>query len=171
MVRKIITGIIMLALVMTGQLSGSFIADAAGTKPTERHIEIDARKFAYTPGKIVVNKGDKVTIDVISHDVTHGFYLDGYGIKMKARPAGDGATVTFVADKTGKFWFRCSETCGVFHPFMIGEFVVEPNSRFPSSVGLAIGLAAASIFYVARRKPVKNDGSANQGCCSTGKGE
>lgn len=169
MARKIITGIIMLALILAGQAGGSLVANAASDEPTERVITIQARKWAYDPGKIVVNKGDKVTIDIISQDVTHGFYLDGYGIKMEARAAGDGATATFVADKAGKFWFRCSETCGVFHPFMIGEFVVEPNSRFPGSAGLAVGLAAATFFYVVRRKPAS--GGCSSGCSSVGKGE
>lgn len=170
MIRKIITGMMIFALIMAGLIAGPLVADAV-TKPAERHIFIEARKFAYTPGKIVVNKGDIVTIDILSYDVTHGFHLDGYGINLKVRAAGDSATVTFVADKAGKFWFRCSETCGVFHPFMIGEFVVEPNRTFPSSVGLAIGVAAATVFYVARRRPTQKQCSSNDTSGTVGKGE
>jgi cytochrome c oxidase subunit 2 len=142
----------MVVLILAGS-AGGLVAANVINEPTHRHFIINARMFAYTPEVIKVNKGDIVTIDIISHDATHGFYLDGYEINLIARPAGDGATVTFVADKTGKFWFRCSVTCGVFHPFMIGEFIVEPNRIFPGSVGMAIGLAAATVFYVAWRKP------------------
>lgn len=123
-----------------------------GNGPTERHIIIKARQFGYDPSVIKVNKGDKVTIEVITEDVTHGFYLDGYNINLEARPAGDPAVVTFIADKTGKFNFRCSQTCGVFHPFMIGKLIVEPNNTFPGAIGLAIGIGIGSIFYFSRKE-------------------
>lgn len=49
--------------------------------PQERHIEITARSFAFTPGTIRVNRGDTVVIRLASADVVHGMYVDGYGIK------------------------------------------------------------------------------------------
>jgi hypothetical protein len=35
---------------------------------------------------------------------------------------------------------------------MIGKLLVEPNYLFPSSVGLAIGLALGTVIYVAKKK-------------------
>lgn len=149
MSKKYFTFLIMVIFVAVGPVAAIYATNAA---PTERHIIIKARQFAYDPGVIKVNKGDKVTIDVVTEDVTHGFYLDGYGINLLARPAGDPATVTFIADKTGKFNFRCSQTCGVFHPFMIGKLIVGPDRLFPGSIGLAVGIAAAALFYVVRKE-------------------
>jgi cytochrome c oxidase subunit 2 len=94
-----------------------------------RIIDIIAKRFEYTPNRISVQKGELVTIRMESLDVTHGLYLDGYGINIKARPGLIGKA-TFVADKPGRFSFRCSETCGEFHPYMIGFFDVSPNNRF-----------------------------------------
>ncbi|MBW8003008.1 MAG: hypothetical protein FVQ80_13485 [Planctomycetes bacterium] len=94
-----------------------------------RLINLIAKRFEYTPNRISIRKGERVTIRMESLDVTHGFYLDGYGIDIKARPGLIGKA-TFVADKSGRFSFRCSETCGEFHPYMIGFIEVSPNSRF-----------------------------------------
>ena len=94
-----------------------------------RVVNVIARRFEYTPNRISVQKGELITIRMESLDVTHGLYLDGYGIDIKARPGLVGKA-TFVADKPGRFSFRCSETCGEFHPYMIGFFEVTPNNRF-----------------------------------------
>ena len=94
-----------------------------------RVINIVAKRFEYTPNRISLKKGQLVTLRMESLDVTHGLYLDGYGINIKARPGLIGKA-TFVADKSGRFSFRCSETCGEFHPYMVGFLEVTPNSRF-----------------------------------------
>ena len=107
-----------------------------------RVITITAKRFEYTPKEISIEKGERVTIRLESLDVTHGLYLDGYGIKMKARPGLIGKA-TFVADKSGRFTFRCSETCGEFHPYMIGFLTVTPNSRFKLFV---VGMCVASVL-------------------------
>ena len=119
------------------------------SSPKEFHLE--ARQFAYDPPIIRVNKGDRVTIKAQSRDVIHGLYVDGYDIDRTLRP-GEPVEFTFIANKEGKFGFRCSLTCGVLHPFMIGKLVVAPNYLFPSSVGLAIGLALGTVIYVAKKK-------------------
>src|SRR3990167_4435631 len=85
----------------------------------EKFFEIKAKKFSFTPNIIRINKGDSVRIRLISEDVHHGLFLDGYGVNTTAYPGQEGA-IKFVADKTGRFSFRCSHTCGEFHPYMIG---------------------------------------------------
>src|SRR5512134_3837297 len=87
--------------------------------PQERILRIDARQFAYSPSEYRVNPGDSVTIQLVSTDVVHGLYVDGYDISVEADP-GQTATLTFVANQSGSFRFRCNITCGAMHPFMIG---------------------------------------------------
>ncbi|MCQ9208728.1 MAG: cupredoxin domain-containing protein [Omnitrophica bacterium] len=117
-----------------------------------RTIEIKAKKFSYTPNIIEVNKGERVKIRLISEDVTHGFYLDGYGLETKANPGQD-SSISFVADKTGRFAFRCSVTCGEFHPYMIGYLVVGPNLRFRNYVFLTLflGLGSLAVIFLKKR--------------------
>lgn len=103
--------------------------------PQERTFVLTAQRFYYTPNIIEVNRGDRVTIHLLSTDVHHGFYLDGYELETSARPGQDG-TVSLVAEKSGRYAFRCSMTCGPFHPYMIGYLRVRPDLRLLGSLWL-----------------------------------
>lgn len=104
--------------------------------PQGRTFQVDARQFAYSPAELKVNTGDTVTIQLVSTDVVHGLYVDGYDVSVEADP-GQSATLTFVADKPGSFRFRCNITCGAMHPFMIGKLTVGINHWLFRSIGLA----------------------------------
>ena len=118
----------------------------------ERFFEIKAKRFVYTPSIIKVNKGDLVRIRLISEDVTHGFFLDGYGLNTSTRPGQEGF-LQFVADKPGRFTFRCSVTCGEFHPYMVGYFVVEKNFRLYLFVLLTLVIGIGGFFIFLKQKP------------------
>lgn len=107
--------------------------------PQDRLLRIEASRFQFTPGEIQINPGDRVTVELVSTDVVHGFSLDGYGFELKADP-GQTATGTFIADQAGVFRFRCSVACGNLHPFMIGKLQVGPNLLFIR--GIVLGLLA-----------------------------
>ena len=115
--------------------------------PQERHLRVNARMFAFEPGRLRVNRGDTVVLTVESEDVVHGLYVDGYGVNVQVEP-GQSAQVRFVADRPGKFKFRCSISCGNLHPFMIGELVVEPNLPFWRAVtALLIASVGATVAF------------------------
>ncbi len=120
-------------------------------EPKEKVITINAQQFSYTPGTVEVNRGDRVTIRLISTDVHHGLYIDGYEVSTDARPGQDGS-LTFVANDTGKFVMRCSVTCGPFHPYMIGYLKVKPDYRLFGSIWLAVGIFIGSVLLVSRRQ-------------------
>lgn len=107
------------------------------TDPQTRTITIDARQFEFAPHRIHINQGDRVIINFTASDVVHGFYLDGYGIQERVEP-GVTKQIEFVAERTGKFRYRCSVSCGSLHPFMIGELVVGPNEPFWRAIALVI---------------------------------
>ena len=128
------------------------LAEAA---PVEHHIELDARMFAFSPSRVQVNRGDTVTITLRSEDVVHGVYVDGYDVNIIAEP-GKPAQASFVADRRGKFRFRCSVTCGSLHPFMIGELVVGPNLPFwRATTALLVVVVGTMITLGVRREDVK----------------
>ena len=118
--------------------------------PQERTFRIEARQFSYSPSELSVNPGDKVTIQLVSMDVVHGLYVDGYNVSVKADP-GQTATLSFIADKSGSFRFRCNVTCGAMHPFMIGKLTVGSNNWFFRSIGLT-ALAIASVIVSTKQK-------------------
>jgi plastocyanin len=109
----------------------------AGPAPRDRTIRIEASSYAFDPAVVSVNPGDRVTVELVAQDVVHGLYLDGYGLQLRADP-GQTARLTFTADRRGTFRFRCSETCGPLHPFMIGKLSVGPNLTLVRAAALGL---------------------------------
>lgn len=98
----------------------------ADPKAKEITIDMKAYKYAFDPGDITVYEGQKITLNITSLDKKHGFKLDTYDINVTVVP-GTVTTVTFVADKTGQFPFKCSVFCGTGHTSMKGVLkVVAP---------------------------------------------
>lgn len=132
-----------LALVLVALLAPLPVTGAA---PQERHITISARSFAFEPGTVRVNRGDTLIVNLESTDVVHGLYVDGYGLATQAEPGRPGQ-LTFVANRSGAFRFRCNVACGNLHPFMIGKLVVGPNLTWlraiAATVITAVGAMAA----------------------------
>ncbi len=87
-------------------------------------INMTAKDWAFDPGTITVHKGDTVKLHITSLDVTHGFALPDYGINEQIVP-GQTTDITFVADHSGTFGFRCSVMCGEGHRQMTGTLVVQ----------------------------------------------
>jgi cytochrome c oxidase subunit 2 len=124
----------------------------SSASPTTHQVTITAEQFAFNPPVLRVNRGDQVRLILQAADVTHGFYLDGYGLQTRIEP-GLPQQIEFVADQAGKFRYRCSVSCGSLHPFMIGELVVSPNWPFARTVGLTLMAVAATLFYLWRFPP------------------
>jgi heme/copper-type cytochrome/quinol oxidase subunit 2 len=141
---------LLFSLLLTGLLVAFAPLPASIIAPQEQTFRIDARQFAYSPSELKVNPGDRVTIQLVSNDVVHGLYVDGYDISVEADP-GRTATLTFVATKTGSFRFRCNVTCGAMHPFMIGKLTVGTNHWLYRSIGLAV-LAIVSVIVSVKQK-------------------
>lgn len=118
--------------------------------PQARTFRIDARQYAYSPSELNVNAGDTVTLQLVSTDVVHGLYVDGYDVSVEADP-GQIATLTFTADISGSFRFRCNVTCGAMHPFMIGKINVGSNNWLYRSIGLSF-LAVAGVNLSLKQK-------------------
>jgi heme/copper-type cytochrome/quinol oxidase subunit 2 len=114
--------------------------------PTERLFRVEAGDYTYTPAVLKVNPGDQVIIELVSTDVVHGLYVDGYNVSVVADP-GQTATLSFTADHSGTFRLRCSVTCGALHPFMIGKLQVGSNLLLWRGFGLAFVSFLGLLFY------------------------
>ncbi|TAK35362.1 MAG: 4Fe-4S binding protein [Chloroflexota bacterium] len=145
--------ILILALIFVGLIVGPFATtDAAGPDDTA-DIVVEARQFSYQPSIIRVKKGQRVRITLRAMDLTHGLHVDDYGQEVVSTP-GQPQQLEFVADKSGRFPLRCSQTCGPLHPFMVGSLIVEPNLPFGTSVALAALLSLGYLgFLWTRREP------------------
>ncbi len=119
------------------------------TEATTHEFDLDATQFEFTPGRVHVNQGDRVIINLTASDVVHGFYLDGYGLEQRVEP-GITERIEFTAEKAGKFRYRCSVSCGSLHPFMIGELVVESNTPFWRAIGLVLIAVVGMLVYLSK---------------------
>ncbi len=122
-------------------------------RPTTREVTVVARQFAFEPPVLRVNRGDHVRLVVRAADVVHGFLVDGYGREVRVEP-GISQHVDFVAERTGKFRYRCSVTCGTLHPFMTGDLIVSPNRELLRAGGLVLVVLAASLVVLRWFPPI-----------------
>jgi plastocyanin len=159
---------LVVALLLGAGGSVGFLSAHLARKPAkERFITVFAHKYAYDPPILRVNQGDRLHIRLVAKDVTHGFYLEGYDLDAKARPQNptfwlrrpsqgkeyeEVEEITLVVNRTGKFHYRCSITCGYMHPFMQGELIVSPNYLYSASMGMLLALAPAMLLIM-RRPP------------------
>lgn len=148
-IRIIIVLLLLASVLVVGYLVPDIVKSPA---PQERIITIEAKKFSYSPEIIEVNKGDKVTINLISTDVHHGLYIDGYELKTDSIPGQYEGKITFIANKTGKFSMRCSVTCGPFHPYMISYLKVKPDYRLLVSIYLILVISIGTILIATEKK-------------------
>jgi heme/copper-type cytochrome/quinol oxidase subunit 2 len=140
----------LLLFVMAGLVVAFVPLPAPPATPQERSFEVDARQYAYSPSELQVNQGDTVSIQLVSTDVVHGLYIDGYDISVEADP-GQTTTLTFIANKSGSFRFRCNITCGAMHPFMIGKLTVGSNNWLYRSIVLAALAVFGTIILVKQK--------------------
>jgi cytochrome c oxidase subunit II len=97
---------------------------AAGAKTTkERVVKIEAKKFTYTPNRIILKKGQAVALQLTALDFMHGFKIPDWNIRADL-PPGQVTTVHIHPDKAGEFDFLCDNFCGDGHEEMSGKFVV-----------------------------------------------
>lgn len=139
---------LLIALVPTPLLeAGQRLWAATPPASASRYWQIEASSFAFAPAELRANPGDTITLELVATDYVHGLYVDGYALAVEAEP-GQAARLTFVADRTGSFRFRCSVTCGPLHPFMIGKLYVGPNWTLLRGSALAVLAAVAGLWLV-----------------------
>lgn len=81
----------------------------AALGPTK--IPVSARSFKFTPSKLTIASGQRVTIALKSTDVLHDFVVNGPGVankKIVTVRGGKSATGKLVLPKAGTYQFYCS---------------------------------------------------------------
>jgi len=87
-------------------------------------VEITAKRFAFSPDKITLKKGQTVKLRLHSEDVTHGFFLRPLKLDEEI-PAGETKDVTVTPQTAGTFMTICDHFCGANHGNMNMTIVVE----------------------------------------------
>ena len=87
-------------------------------------VEITAKRFAFSPDKITLKKGQTVKLRLHSEDVTHGFFLRPLKLDEEI-PAGQTKDVVVTPQIAGSFTTICDHFCGANHGNMNMTIVVE----------------------------------------------
>jgi cytochrome c oxidase subunit II len=87
-------------------------------------IDITAKRFAFSPDKITLKKGQTVKLRLHSEDVTHGFFLRPLKLDEEI-PAGQTVEVSVTPQTSGTFTTICDHFCGANHGNMNMTIVVE----------------------------------------------
>ena len=111
-------------------------------EPPPRVIPMTASNFEFDPAVIHLKVGDKVRLQVISSDRTHGLHISAFpdGAKANTAPGlafifgedcwklkkGESVPVDIEATEPGTYSFLCCKLCGPGHKRMKGQIVVEP---------------------------------------------
>jgi cytochrome c oxidase subunit 2 len=82
-----------------------------------QRVEITAKRYGFEPAEITVHKGQPVTLDLKSVDVTHGLVAKDLGIKTEVKK-GKTEEITFTPQTEGTFTAQCAHFCGVGHGSM-----------------------------------------------------
>lgn len=145
----------LLILIALGVVALAALATPAASSASPsgvREIVVHARAFEYTPRVVHVQRGERIRLTLIADDVTHGLILENYDVELEAHPRQDPPpSVEFVADKGGKFHFRCTTVCGPLHPFMVGQLIVEPYNKLPIAWSMTLLVAVAAVAGVQSR--------------------
>lgn len=79
--------------------------------PVPVKVDVKARSYAYTPKRLSLPAGQRVTVQLTSTDVRHDFAVNGRGLKNKVivtvNPKKT-ATGTLTLPKPGKYTFYCT---------------------------------------------------------------
>ena len=99
---------------------GTFVA----AQSKEKIIKITAKRFAFTPEKITLKKGQPVVFELRTQDVFMGFNLPDFNVRADIVPQ-KATRVSLVPDKTGTFIFLCDVFCGSGHEDISGTLIVS----------------------------------------------
>jgi cytochrome c oxidase subunit II len=111
-------------------------------EPPPRIIAMTAKNFEFDPAVIHMKVGEKVRLQVVSIDCTHGLRISAFpdGAKVNTPPGlafifgedcwklkkGESVPVDIEATEPGTYSFLCCKLCGNGHKRMKGQIVVEP---------------------------------------------
>jgi heme/copper-type cytochrome/quinol oxidase subunit 2 len=110
---------------LVSALAALWLGPSFGQTPATTEIEIQARKYEFTPAAVEVAAGSVVRFKVTALDREHGFEIEGVKDSCVKIKKGETATIEYRAEKSGTVEFRCCTFCGMGHRRMKGSIVVK----------------------------------------------
>ena len=95
------------------------------------------------PG-LVLPAGQTTTIQLVSLDTIHGFYVPQFNFSRYAQPGFDGQYFDLTPVHTGIFRAQCTQLCGLYHSVMFFHVVALPPDQFRAWLASQITLTKSS---------------------------
>jgi cytochrome c oxidase subunit 2 len=123
-----------------GAYSWAVLVDIEEKADNPMRVEVFSQQFAWSfgypesgnawsEGELHVPLGRQIHFKMHAQDVIHSFWVPEWRIKKDNVP-GITTTAIVTPDKPGTYQLICTELCGVGHPTMRAEVVVEPPAKF-----------------------------------------
>jgi cytochrome c oxidase subunit II len=106
---------------------------------TDARIVVDGRQYWWevrypgdgvvTANEVHIPAGEKVTVDLVTDDVIHSFWVPELTGKLDMIP-GQTNQITFEADEPGTYRGQCAEFCGIQHAYMAFVVVAHEPADF-----------------------------------------
>jgi cytochrome c oxidase subunit II len=90
---------------------------ATAEQDAARTIEIQAKRFSFSPAEITLKKSETVKLVVTSEDVTHSLVIPDLQVNAEATKDHP-AEATVTPEKVGDFQGKCGHFCGEGHATM-----------------------------------------------------
>ena len=100
------------------------LAGGYASAQSDRVIKVRAKKFVFTPNRIMLRKGEPVVFELTTEDVFMGFNLPELGVRADIVP-GRTSRLRLTPPQAGTFDFICDIFCGDGHENMHGQLVVS----------------------------------------------
>jgi len=104
------------------------VALAPQAADSTRTIDVTLSRYAFSPERIEVRLGERVRLNVVSTDGTHGFQVKELGLNTRIPAGGRTMTVELMPKEAGTFEIKCSEYCGRGHGRMKAWLIVRPRT-------------------------------------------
>jgi cytochrome c oxidase subunit 2 len=93
-----------------------------------RTIDVRLSRYAFSPERIVLRLGERVSLNLVSVDGAHGFQVKELGLNARIPAGGRTVTVELTPKEAGTFEIKCSEYCGSGHGRMKGWLIVTSGT-------------------------------------------
>jgi cytochrome c oxidase subunit 2 len=95
------------------------------------------------PG-LVLPVGQTTTIQLVSNDTIHGFYVPAFNFSRYAQPGFRQQYFDLTPQRTGVYRAQCSQLCGLYHSLMFFHVVALPPDQFRAWLAHQVTLTNAS---------------------------
>ena len=92
--------------------------------PGKYEAYILAQTWQFSPREMTIPAGSEITFYVTSKDIQHGFKLQDTNINMQIVP-GQVSKLKVKFEEPGRYYYICTEFCGLGHAAMFGTLIVE----------------------------------------------